>query len=143
MFLQSSSTTGVLDPAASIEFSRGCPWDCAFCSAWTFYGRSYRKVDPEICAEELRSIREPGVFIVDDVAFVHGDLLFDVEQPARKQRRHLTRQDVNVGTVGNETLHEVRADEPGAAGYEDVCVPERVHGPFPSTTSEVSSRASL
>src|SRR6202167_2727376 len=29
---------GVLDPCASIEFSRGCPWDCSFCSAWTFYG---------------------------------------------------------------------------------------------------------
>src|SRR5262245_61498585 len=25
---------GELDPAASIEFSRGCPWDCVFCSAW-------------------------------------------------------------------------------------------------------------
>ena len=34
---------GVLDPAASIEFTRGCPWDCSFCSAWTFYGRSYRQ----------------------------------------------------------------------------------------------------
>src|SRR5437867_3290657 len=33
---------GELDPCASIEFTRGCPWDCAFCSAWTFYGRSYR-----------------------------------------------------------------------------------------------------
>ncbi|MDR7299989.1 hopanoid C-3 methylase HpnR [Haloactinomyces albus] len=67
---------GVLDPAASIEFTRGCPWDCSFCSAWTFYGRSYRKVSPEAAAEELASIREPGVFIVDDVAFIkpeHGD----------------------------------------------------------------------
>jgi hopanoid C-3 methylase HpnR len=64
---------GVLDPAASIEFSRGCPWDCAFCSAWTFYGRSYRQIAPELCAEDLASIREPGVFIVDDVAFIHAD----------------------------------------------------------------------
>ena len=27
---------GVMDPCASIEFTRGCPWDCSFCSAWTF-----------------------------------------------------------------------------------------------------------
>ncbi len=66
---------GELDPCASIEFSRGCPWDCAFCSAWTFYGRSYRVMRPERVVEDLRSIREPGVFIVDDVAFIqerHG-----------------------------------------------------------------------
>lgn len=63
---------GVLDPCASIEFSRGCPWDCAFCSAWTFYGRSYRTVSPEKAAEDLARIREPGVFIVDDVAFIQS-----------------------------------------------------------------------
>jgi hopanoid C-3 methylase HpnR len=62
---------GMLDPCASIEFSRGCPWDCSFCSAWTFYGRSYRLVSTERVVEDLRSIREPGVFIVDDVAFIH------------------------------------------------------------------------
>jgi hopanoid C-3 methylase HpnR len=66
---------GTLDPCATIEFSRGCPWDCSFCSAWTFYGRSYRLISPERAVEDLRSIREPGVFIVDDVAFLqerHG-----------------------------------------------------------------------
>ena len=64
-----------LDPCASIEFSRGCPWDCSFCSAWTFYGRSYRRVSPEVIAERLAQIREPNVFIVDDVALIqdsHG-----------------------------------------------------------------------
>lgn len=64
---------GVLDPCASIEFARGCPWDCAFCSAWTFYGRSYRARNPEQVVAELATIREPGVFIVDDVAFVHAE----------------------------------------------------------------------
>ena len=62
---------GVLDPCASIEFTRGCPWDCSFCSAWTFYGRSYRKSTPEAAAEDMLSIKEPNVFIVDDVAFIH------------------------------------------------------------------------
>jgi hopanoid C-3 methylase len=61
---------GVLDPCASIEFSRGCPWDCSFCSAWTFYGRSYRVLSPERVVDELATIREPGIFIVDDVAFI-------------------------------------------------------------------------
>ncbi len=62
---------GTLDPCASVEFARGCPWDCTFCSAWTFYGRSYRTASPEFVAEDLARIREPGIFIVDDVAFVH------------------------------------------------------------------------
>ena len=64
---------GVLDPCASIEFTRGCPWDCAFCSAWTFYGRSYRQSTPEAAVEDLARIREPNVFIVDDVAFIHPE----------------------------------------------------------------------
>ena len=64
---------GVLDPCASIEFTRGCPWDCAFCSAWTFYGRSYRQSSPEVAAEDLARIQEPNVFIVDDVAFIHPE----------------------------------------------------------------------
>jgi hopanoid C-3 methylase len=63
---------GVLDPCASIEFSRGCPWDCAFCSAWTFYGRSYRVVSPERAVEEVARVQEPGLFIVDDVAFIQA-----------------------------------------------------------------------
>jgi hopanoid C-3 methylase HpnR len=64
---------GQLDPCASIEFSRGCPWDCVFCSAWTFYGRSYRVKSPERAVEELEQIREPGVFILDDVAFIQAE----------------------------------------------------------------------
>src|SRR5580698_5915140 len=64
---------GVMDPAASIEFTRGCPWDCSFCSAWTFYGRNYRKLNAEVAAEDLASIQEHGVFIVDDVAFIQSE----------------------------------------------------------------------
>jgi len=90
---------GMLDPAASIEFSRGCPWDCSFCSAWTFYGRSYRKRAPESCAEDLAQIREPGVFIVDDVAFIqaeHGHAIADAVVRRRITKRYYleTRGDV-------------------------------------------------
>ncbi len=76
---------GILDPCASIEFSRGCPWDCSFCSAWTFYGRSYRLVSPDRVIEDLQSIKEPGVFIVDDVAFVQDKHGFAIGEAIAKK----------------------------------------------------------
>jgi hopanoid C-3 methylase len=76
---------GVLDPCASIEFARGCPWDCAFCSAWTFYGRSYRQISPEVAAEDLARIQEPNVFIVDDVAFIHPEHGMAIGQALEKR----------------------------------------------------------
>jgi hopanoid C-3 methylase HpnR len=90
---------GVLDPAASIELTRGCPWDCSFCSAWTFYGRSYRRRAPEMIGEELARIREPGVFIVDDVAFIQAEHGFaigrEIERRGIRKRYYLeTRADV-------------------------------------------------
>jgi magnesium-protoporphyrin IX monomethyl ester (oxidative) cyclase len=77
---------GILDPCASVEFTRGCPWDCSFCSAWTFYGRSYRQGSPEAAAEDVARIREPNVFIVDDVAFVHPESGFAIGQALEKRR---------------------------------------------------------
>jgi hopanoid C-3 methylase HpnR len=77
---------GVLDPCASIEFTRGCPWDCSFCSAWTFYGKSYRKRSPERIGEELQSIKEPGVFIVDDVAFIQPEDGYAIGKEIEKRK---------------------------------------------------------
>jgi magnesium-protoporphyrin IX monomethyl ester (oxidative) cyclase len=90
---------GELDPCASIEFTRGCPWDCSFCSAWTFYGRSYRKTSPDAAGAELAGIREPNVFIVDDVAFIrpeHGHAIAaELERRRIRKRYYLeTRSDV-------------------------------------------------
>lgn len=92
---------GVLDPCASVEFTRGCPWDCTFCSGWTFYGRSYRKVSPARAADDVARIREPGVFVVDDVAFIdaeHGMAIADeLERRGVAKRYYLeTRADVLV-----------------------------------------------
>jgi magnesium-protoporphyrin IX monomethyl ester (oxidative) cyclase len=77
---------GVLDPCASAELTRGCPWDCSFCSAWTFYGRSYRKSSPRKAAEDLASIHEPNVFLVDDVAFIHPEHGFAIGEELERRR---------------------------------------------------------
>ncbi|MFQ5744944.1 MAG: hopanoid C-3 methylase HpnR [Acidobacteriota bacterium] len=90
---------GALDPCASIEFSRGCPWDCTFCSAWTFYGRSYRQVSPEVAAERLQQISEPGVWVVDDVAFIQGESALEIgEAIARRgiRKRYFLETRVDV-----------------------------------------------
>jgi hopanoid C-3 methylase HpnR len=90
---------GVLDPAASVEFTRGCPWDCVFCSAWTFYGRSYRHRSVGAVVQDMESIREPGVFIVDDVAFIQAEhgyaIAEEIERRGIKKHYYLeTRADV-------------------------------------------------
>ncbi len=77
---------GQMDPCASIEFTRGCPWDCSFCSGWTFYGRTYRKASPEAIAEDLSNIPEPNVFIVDDVAFVDPEHALAVGKEIEKRK---------------------------------------------------------
>jgi hopanoid C-3 methylase HpnR len=92
---------GVLDPAASIEMTRGCPWDCSFCSAWTFYGRSYRRRDPRLIGEELGRIAEPGVFIVDDVAFIQSDHGFEI---GREIERRNVRKRYYLETRGDVLL---------------------------------------
>jgi hopanoid C-3 methylase HpnR len=86
---------GVMDPAASIEFTRGCPWDCSFCSAWTFYGRSYRRLSPDAAVEDMARIAEPGVFIVDDVAFIKAE---EGDEIARQLERRGIRKEYYLET---------------------------------------------
>jgi hopanoid C-3 methylase HpnR len=90
---------GELDPCASIEFTRGCPWDCTFCSAWTFYGRSYRILSAQAAADDLARVAEPNVFIVDDVAFIRAEdglaIADEIERRKIHKRYYLeTRADV-------------------------------------------------
>src|SRR5258705_13406557 len=124
---RSKYVIGVLDPCASAELTRGCPWDCSFCSAWTFYGRSYRKSSPLKAAEDLASIREPNVFLVDDVAFIHPEHGFAIGEELERRKvkkqyyletrcdeliknRHLVKHWKNLGLfymfLGPEALYE-------------------------------------
>jgi len=54
----------------SVQFSRGCPFDCEFCDIVSMYGRVPRTKDPAQVIAELEALRRAGwqdmVFIVDD-----------------------------------------------------------------------------
>lgn len=52
----------------TIQTTRGCPFDCEFCSVTAFYGRKYRKRPLEQVLAELQELRKANsfVFFVDD-----------------------------------------------------------------------------
>ncbi|HET7600396.1 MAG TPA: radical SAM protein [Gemmatimonadales bacterium] len=63
-------------PSACVETSRGCPFDCNFCSIWVFYQRRARRRSPERIVEDLEQVRALGedrVFFTDDIAFLQHD----------------------------------------------------------------------
>jgi anaerobic magnesium-protoporphyrin IX monomethyl ester cyclase len=67
-------TTG--ERRAAVLTSRGCPFDCSWCSKPTF-GRSFRQQSPERVVEELRALKER--YRVDYVRFC--DDVFGISRP--------------------------------------------------------------
>lgn len=67
-------------PSASVETSRGCPFDCNFCSVWVFYQRRARRRSPESIVAELEHVDEYEVFFTDDIAFLHYESYKEMAQ---------------------------------------------------------------
>ncbi|MBL7178296.1 MAG: B12-binding domain-containing radical SAM protein [Desulfobacteraceae bacterium] len=55
-----------------IQTSRGCPFNCDFCSVPAFNGREYRLRPVSEIIEDLKTIRKKFVFIVDDNIVGYG-----------------------------------------------------------------------
>ncbi len=63
------------EPGDVIETSRGCVYDCNFCSIRNMYGKSFRKFSIERILEDLEDARRNGarsVFITDDNITLDG-----------------------------------------------------------------------
>lgn len=62
-------------PADVIETSRGCTYNCNFCSISLMYGRSYRTYEVERVLEDIRDARQRGakaILIADDNITLDG-----------------------------------------------------------------------
>jgi len=60
----------------SIQTSRGCPMDCAFCSVTAFNGRRFRRRSLDAVIAELKQIPQKKVLIADDniIGYSKSDL---------------------------------------------------------------------
>ncbi len=59
-----------MKPIALIRTTVGCPFRCSFCALWRIMDGRYYKRELEPIIEELRSIPERYVFLVDDEPFI-------------------------------------------------------------------------
>ncbi len=60
LFLDYTPTIGIA------MTSRGCPYDCSFCSVTPMFGKRYRKRPIDLIIEDLASVKTKSVFFYDD-----------------------------------------------------------------------------
>jgi anaerobic magnesium-protoporphyrin IX monomethyl ester cyclase len=78
-----------------VNFSRGCTWDCSFCSESAFYKRTWRRRSPTLIADELQILKENynrDTFYVGDNTFnvtKEQSVGFIEEMLKRKTNQHL------------------------------------------------------
>ena len=83
----------------SIMTSRGCPYDCTFCSVTAMLGRGYRYTSEDRVLEEIRRYRERGyIFFVDDNFVVN-----------KKRTKRILERKIREG-LGMEWSAQMRAE---------------------------------
>jgi radical SAM superfamily enzyme YgiQ (UPF0313 family) len=78
----------------TVQASRGCPYDCSFCTVTPYFGRTFRYRDPEDILAEIRTFSRKLVVFLDD------NLLGDPAK-ARPILRGLAEMNVRWGSQTN------------------------------------------
>ncbi len=100
---------------ASLFTSRGCPYHCTFCAAWTIHGRKMRLREPENVVAEMQLLnKEYGInhfHIYDDLPLVNKKrcdaLLGAMSQSGIKNQKISFTQTFYVNTTSEDTIDAV------------------------------------
>jgi len=93
---------------STIQFMRGCPFDCEFCSVTAFSGRKFRHRPMDRFLEEYRNLPDPFVFIVDDNLLSNRKVAMELFQRMRGTRKWWGSQ-VTISVADNDELLKAMA----------------------------------
>jgi radical SAM superfamily enzyme YgiQ (UPF0313 family) len=100
-----------MKPVALIRTSVGCPYRCTFCSLWKIMDGKYLTRASDRVVEEMATIREEFVFLVDDEAFINGrrmSMLAAALGAARLQKRYFAYCRIDSLLRNRDVLREWR-----------------------------------
>ena len=99
---------------ASVQTSRGCPFDCDFCSVSTHMGRKYRRRKASKVLEEIALIENKNITFVDDnlIGYSEEDKLTVAEIFSGMAKRHFNKRwwmQTSINAAEDESILELAA----------------------------------
>jgi len=101
-----------------ISTSRGCPFDCSFCSVTKMFGRKYRFRSPENIIEEIKTRNTKSFFFCDDNFTAHPRRARHLLNLMRKNKMKEWACQVRCDAAKDKTLLTMMAK----AGCTAVCI---------------------
>ncbi len=89
-------------PVSLVESSRGCPYNCDFCSISVFHKQKYKMRPIDEVIEDIRRCKNKNLFIVDD------NIMVDVPRTKELLRRMIP---LNIKWVGQGSIHIAQDNE--------------------------------
>ena len=90
-------------PVGIVQFSRGCRFNCEFCSISAFYGKTLRTRPVAAVAQSIRRLPRRLIFFADDNLFVDPERLDELLASLRLQRRRWVCQ-ISIDVAKDQAL---------------------------------------